>query len=71
MANISEIIPINISKNPDVVENVFIDASSTPEEIHHFMKLFKEFRDVFAWSYDEISGIDLHCRARDKDLSER
>jgi hypothetical protein len=22
------------------------------------MKLFKEFRDVFAWSYEEIPGID-------------
>jgi hypothetical protein len=58
MENISETIPINISKTPDVMENVFIGATCSPEEIHSYTTLFKEFCDVFAWSYEEMSGID-------------
>jgi hypothetical protein len=58
MVNISEIIPINISRTPDVVENVFIGAECSQDEIREYMTLFKEFRDVFAWSYEEIPGID-------------
>jgi hypothetical protein len=43
MENISETIPINISKTPDVVENVFIGATVLQEEIHSYMTLFKDF----------------------------
>ena len=58
MANIAETIPINISRTPDVVENVFVGADCSPEEIQIYTDLFKEFRDVFAWSYEEMPGID-------------
>jgi len=58
MANISEMVPINISRNPDVMENVFIGASCTPEEICLFMELFMEFCKMFPCSYEEVSGID-------------
>ena len=58
MANISATIPINISTKPDVVENVYIGANSSPEEIATYTALFKEFDDVFAWSYEEMPGID-------------
>ena len=47
MANISATIPINISTKPDVMENVYIGASSSPEEIATYPSLFKEFCDVF------------------------
>jgi hypothetical protein len=30
----------------------------SPEEIHDYTTLFKEFHDVFTWSYEEMSGID-------------
>ena len=30
----------------------------TPEELTTLPVLFKEFRDVFAWSYEEMPGID-------------
>jgi hypothetical protein len=43
MANISEMIPINISRNLDVVENVFIGAECSQDEIVQYMTLFKEF----------------------------
>jgi hypothetical protein len=58
MATIAATIPINISRNPGVVENVFVGADGSPEEIQIYMDLFKEFRDVFAWSYEAIPDID-------------
>jgi hypothetical protein len=51
-------IPINISCNLGIVENVIIGANCSPEEIHIYTYFFKEFCDVFAWSYEEIPGID-------------
>ena len=58
MENISATIPINISVNPNVVENVHIDANCSPEEIAIYTALFKQFCDIFSWSYEEMSGID-------------
>ena len=58
MENISDIIPINIFANPNVVENVHISANCSLEEIAIYTALFKEFHDIFAWSYEEMSGID-------------
>jgi hypothetical protein len=40
------------------MENVFVGADFSPEEIQIYMDLFKEFYDVFAWSYEEMLGID-------------
>jgi hypothetical protein len=59
LSNISPMIPIDISVKPGIVENVHIGASCSPEEIVTYTALFKEFRDVFAWSYEEMPGIDL------------
>ena len=58
MENISATIPINISINPDVVENIHIGSNCSPEEIAIYMSLFNEFCDVFAQSYEEMPGID-------------
>jgi hypothetical protein len=58
MATISETIPINISRNPGVVENVFIGADCSPGEIPLYTDLLKEFHYVFASSYEEIPDID-------------
>jgi hypothetical protein len=58
MESIAKMIPIDISRNLGVVENVFIGADCSPEEIRIYTKLFKEFHDVFSWSYKEILGID-------------
>jgi hypothetical protein len=40
------------------VENFFVGADFSPEEIQTYMNIFKEFRDIFAWSYEEMPGID-------------
>ena len=58
MANISSTIPINISRNPGMIENVYIGAECSHAEILEYTELFKEFRDIFSWSYDEMPGID-------------
>jgi hypothetical protein len=58
METITEIIPIDIYRTPGVMENVFIEVDHSPKNIHIYTDLFKEFHDVFAWSYEEIPGID-------------
>ena len=40
------------------MENVYIVANSSSEDISIYTALFKEFRDMFSWSYEEIPGID-------------
>jgi hypothetical protein len=58
MATITKTIPINISRNPGVMENVFVGADCSPKEVQIYTDLFKEFCDYFAWSYEEMPGID-------------
>ena len=58
MAVIFPTILVNISRDPNIIENVFIRVECTPEEIQIYTDLFQEFKDVFAWSYEEMSGID-------------
>jgi hypothetical protein len=58
MATIVETIPINISQNPGIMENVFVGVDFSPEEIQIYTNLFKEFHDIFPWSYEEMPGID-------------
>ena len=41
-----------------VSKNISIRQNSSPEEIQTYTTLFKEFRDVFAWTYEEMPGID-------------
>jgi hypothetical protein len=58
LSNISPTIPLDISVKPGIVENVHIGAWCSSNEIVTYTSLFKEFRDIFAWSYEEMSGID-------------
>jgi hypothetical protein len=58
LSNISPTIPIDISVKPGIVENVHIGASCSPDEIVTYTSLFKEFHDIFSWSYEEMPGID-------------
>ena len=58
LANLSPTIPINISRDPGKVENVYIGASCSLAEIKEYIELFKEFHDMFSWSYKEMPGID-------------
>jgi hypothetical protein len=58
LSNISPTIPIDISVKPGIVENVHIGASCSLDEIVTYKSLFKEFRDIFSWSYEEMPGIE-------------
>jgi len=55
MENILKNIPINISRTHDVMEKFCIGVSCSPKEIHSHMTLFKEFHDMSAWSYEEMT----------------
>jgi hypothetical protein len=58
MASFSPTVQIDISRTPYKIENVNIGADCSPEEILIYTDLFKEFRDTFSWSYEEMLGIN-------------
>ena len=58
LSNIEETIAINISTKTDVVENIHVGKYCSHSELEIYYALFREFRDVLAWSYDEMIGID-------------
>ena len=58
MANISPTVKINISTNLDIVEEIMLGPSCYLKEVTAYKALFQEFRDIFAWSYSEIPGLD-------------
>jgi hypothetical protein len=40
------------------VEKINLGANYTSDEVVSYTTLFKEFWDVFTWSYEEMLGID-------------
>ena len=58
LSNIEETISINISTKPNIVENIHVGKSCSPSKLDSYRALFREFRDVFAWSYEEMLDID-------------
>jgi hypothetical protein len=56
-SNISTTTPLDIYIKPRFVENVHIGASCSTNEVVTYKSLFREFRDIFAWSYKEMPGI--------------
>ena len=58
MTNISPTIKIDISMKSGVVEEIIIGAACTPQEIIAYKSIFQEYRDIFAWSYMEMPGLD-------------
>ena len=42
-------------KNP---HTTFINANLSPEKETNYMELLMEYRDIFVWFYDEMSGLD-------------
>ena len=49
-----------MSRDPDKIENVYVGSDCFPDEIKEYTKLFKEFHDIIAWSYEERPCIDPH-----------
>ncbi|GMP63150.1 hypothetical protein CsSME_00024952 [Camellia sinensis var. sinensis] len=54
---VDEITPINVGteKDPRLVQ---IRSTLSSEEHEHLVALLKDFKDVFAWSYEDMPGID-------------
>ena len=55
--NITKTILVDISVKPCVLENIYIGHNSSPSKVQSYTTLFKEFRDVFTWTYEEMLGI--------------
>jgi len=58
LSNIEETTAINISTKTNVLENIYVGKGCSPLELEIYEALFREFRDVFALTYDEMPGID-------------
>ena len=58
LSNITKTIPVDISMNLGIVENINVGQNSSPSKLVSYIALFKEFRDIFAWTYEEMPGID-------------
>ena len=58
LCNITQMNPIDISARPNVIEHVHVGQNCSTDEFEAYKALFKEFCDVFAWSYEEMLGID-------------
>ncbi|KAK9951330.1 hypothetical protein M0R45_006783 [Rubus argutus] len=49
---------VNLSDDPAIQKPVLVSKYLTPEEKKYLISLLKEFRDAFAWSYEEMLGLD-------------
>jgi hypothetical protein len=58
LGNITSTIIIDISVKEGVMENINLSVNFSHEEVVSYTTLFKEFRDVFSWSYEEMIGIE-------------
>ena len=50
-----ETINFGIEASP---QNINLGSDCTPNKKSAFLKLFSEFKDVFAWSYDDMKNFD-------------
>lgn len=49
---------VDLSNDPSTSKLISISANLTSEEKEDLLKILKEFQDVFAWSYEEMPGLD-------------
>ncbi|BFG18249.1 hypothetical protein CerSpe_045230 [Prunus speciosa] len=53
-----ELETIDLSEDPSVQKPIPISVHLTTEEKENLVSLLKEFKDVFAWSYEEMPGLN-------------
>ena len=56
-ATIDDLQEINLGTVDDP-KPIFVSASLTPQELEEYTQLLQEYRDVFAWSYLDMPGLD-------------
>jgi hypothetical protein len=49
---------INLSNDPNVELPISISSSLSLSEKTQLISLLKEYRDIFAWQYEEMPGLD-------------
>ena len=50
-----EIINLGTDDNP---QNINLGTCCTPKEKEAYIKLFREYKDIFAWSYSDLKTFD-------------
>ena len=59
LCNITQTNLIDISANPSTIEHVHVGKKCSADESKSYKALFKEFRDIFSWSYEEMLRLTL------------
>ena len=54
-----ELEEVNLGAGLGSPKPVFISSRLTAQEKEQLIALFRRYVDVFAWTYDEMSGLDL------------
>ena len=49
---------INLAEPREEPKLVYIATDLTPEEETMLIKTLREYRDIFAWSYKDLKGVD-------------
>ena len=52
-----EVVNLGTNENP---QNVYLGTDCTKEERITFIRLLKEYKDIFAWTYDDLKTFDLN-----------
>ena len=58
LCHVTNTTQIDILVKPKTVEHVHVGQNWSTEETESYKDLFKEFRDIFAWTYEEMPKID-------------
>ena len=56
-ATVDELKELNLGTNEDP-RSIYVSTMLMPEEEKKYFHLLSEYRDVFAWSYKEMPGLD-------------
>ena len=62
-----EVINLGTESNP---QNINLGTWCTPIESDAYIKLFREFKDVFAWTYDDLKTFDTQIMQHSIPLKE-
>jgi len=73
-ATVDELKELNLRTNEEL-HPIYVSSSLTPEEEKWYLELLSEYKDVFAWNYKEMPGLDpkvaVHCLSMKKGISSK
>lgn len=62
-SNIEETEEVNLG-NSEIVKETRISIHLSPSDKEEYIKFLKEYEDILAWSYDDITGLSTYIVAR-------